>query len=127
MKRPLSPNDALLRMAIGSDTHFNAEATATVISVTSNPAQLYHLEISNSDNSTFAFIQIFDLATGSVTLGTTTPKLSFVLPGNGGADKFFNVPINFDTAISYAVTTTKDGLTAPTNNLVANIIFKDTP
>jgi len=98
-KRPLSPNDALLRMAIGSDTHFNAEATATVTSATSSPAQLYHLEVSNNDNSTAAFLQLFDLATGDVTLGTTTPKQSYILPGNGGADKFFNVPALLPTSL----------------------------
>jgi len=124
-KLPLSPNDALLRMAIGSDTHFNAAATATVTLVIDGAAVLYQLEVSNPDNSEFAFLQIFDDIPANVTLGTTAPKQSYVLPGNGGADKFFNVPINFDNAISYAVTITPTGSTAPTNNLNVNIIFKD--
>ena len=125
-KRPLSPNDALLRMAIGSDTHFNAAGTNTVTAVTTLPAQVYQMEISNPNNAE-AFIQFFDLAVGDVTLGTTTPKQSYKVPPNGGQDKSHNVPVNFDVAVSYAITTTLTGSTAPAANLGVNIIFKDTP
>ena len=51
-------------------------------------------------NTADAFLQFYDLAQGSVTVGTTTPKLSLWVPGGGALDAPFTVPVSFLTAIT---------------------------
>lgn len=113
---------------VGASTLFDSDGDNTAQAAKTSAGSLYGLEVSNP-NSTDAFIQIFDLATGSVTVGTTTPKLSFFVPAGNGTDdgamdKSFVVPIDFGTAITYACTTTATGGTDPTTGLVVNVIFK---
>lgn len=113
--------------AAGCDTIFDSSANNTAQAIKANSGRLYGIEISNP-NTTDAYLQIFDLTTGNVTVGTTTPKLSFLVPaGNGtrdGAmDKSFIIPITFSTAITYACTTTATGSGNPSTALVVNFIY----
>ncbi len=113
---------------IGSDTLFDSDGNNTAQVIKTSAGTLYGLEVSNP-NSADAFIQLFDLATGSVTVGTTTPKISFFVPAgdgtlDGAMDKMFPVPMKFTTAITYACTTTTTGNTDPTIGLIVNAYFK---
>jgi hypothetical protein len=96
----------------------NALST-TVTSIKSSAAgQLGLLQCSNSNTAT-VFIQVFDVATaGAVTLGTTTPKLSFeVPPGTPSGYTLPLVGIQFAAGIQVAATTTATGLTAQSGTL----------
>ena len=111
---------------MAQDTYFSNAATATATTITSAPASLHSLECSNP-NATDVFVQLFNLPARIVTLGTTTPKMSLLVPGGAGAsnrgatDKMFDPPIYFDEAMSFAVTTTPAGSTAPTTNSTLNV------
>lgn len=71
------------------------------------------------------YVQIFNVATGSVTLGTTTPALSFGIPaGGGGVHEFVNGLGGFSTAISVAATTTATGSSAPATAIDCNFFYK---
>ena len=83
----------------------------------------YGFAVSNI-NAADAFIQLFDLATGSVTVGVTTPKQSYLIPAGGARDIRFDTPMAFLTAITYACTTTATGSGDPTIGLVVNLMFK---
>lgn len=93
--------------------------TTTVTSVKASAGQLYGYYIYNP-NASVAYCQIFDLATGSVTLGTTTPKLSFGIPASSAANVTFPSGVAFGTAISIAFTTTRAGSTAPGSSVDYN-------
>src|SRR3990167_8115950 len=100
---------------IGATTYFDADGDNTAQAVKTAGGNVYAVEISNI-NTTDAFLQLFDLATGNVTVGTTTPKLSLFIPAGdgtkrGASDKVFDVPISFSVAITYACTTTPTGNT----------------
>lgn len=95
--------------------------TTTVTSVKASAGQLYGWYIYNA-NASAVYCQIFDLATGSVTLGTTTPKLSFGIPAGSAANVGLDVGIAFGTAISIAFTTTRAGLTAPASSVDYNFL-----
>jgi hypothetical protein len=69
-------------------------------------------------NSSVSYVQVFDIS-GSVTLGTSTPKLSFGIPANQSWG-LVDLAIVFANAIKVAATTTAAGSTAPTNALVCN-------
>lgn len=97
--------------------HFRASAGVAVETIKASAGQLCLLEVRNP-NAAEAWLQIFDDA--SPTVGTTVPALSFYVPASGGNDKMFTVPIEFATAIKYAVTTTPTGSGAPAVGLVVN-------
>jgi hypothetical protein len=69
-------------------------------------------------NSSVSYVQVFDIS-GSVTLGTSTPKLSYGIPANASWG-MTDLAMVFANAIKVAATTTATGSTAPTNALVCN-------
>jgi hypothetical protein len=103
-----------------STTSYLATAQlATVTAMKASAGKLYALNIYNP-NTSIVYLQMWDLATASVTLGTTTPKKTFAIPAGGWLDTQWVIPIGFATAISHAATTTATGLTAPTTGLLIN-------
>lgn len=87
------------------------DVAATVVAIKASPGVLFGLQILNTTGAA-AYVQIFDVATGGVTLATTTPDMEFLVPT--GAELIVPLPdrgVNFATAISIASTTTEKGLT----------------
>lgn len=106
----------------GLSTYFNNALSTTVSAVKALAGRLYNLQVQNP-NSSDAWVQVFDLATGSVTLGTTTPKKALFIPALGESVFDWDNGVGFATAISVAATTTSTGNTAPTTALVFNADF----
>ena len=79
--------------------------------------------IISNPNTTMAFVQIFDVAAASVTLGTTRPNLVVGIPAQSTAHIEMTAGIKFATAIAVAATTTDSGSTAPTSGLTATFLF----
>lgn len=75
-------------------------------------------------NSAQIYIQVFDVASGSVTLGTTTPTYVIPIPATSGANVEFTNGINHATAITLAATTTATGSTAPGTALTGFFLYK---
>lgn len=75
-------------------------------------------------NTSVAYIQIFDTATGSITVGTTVPKLSIGIPASSAANLNSDQGIAFATAICVAATTTATGASAPSTALDCNFWYK---
>lgn len=103
--------------------YFDSDGDNTAQTMKGSAGNLYFLEVSNP-NASDAYIQLFD-ESGSITVGTTTPKLSFLVPAgdgtkDGAMDKVFTIPIAFANSIKYACTTTATGSTDPTTGLIVN-------
>ena len=97
-------------------------ATATAVKASSGTVK--SISLYNASNK-IAYLQIFDLATGSVTVGTTVPKESYPVPVGGYYDKDFgDAGLAFATAITICATTTSTGLTAPATGLNVNVEYK---
>jgi hypothetical protein len=65
-------------------------------------------------NATAAYVQIFNIASGSVTLGTSVAVDTVPVPATSTAGFILPLPgENYATAISFAATTTATGSTAP--------------
>ena len=80
--------------------------------------------VNNTDTSTnWAYIQVFDLASGSVTVGTTPPKYVIMIPPGSTANVEFACGIHHGTAITIAATTTPTGNTNPVSTVNATILF----
>jgi hypothetical protein len=85
---------------------------ATATAVKGSAGQVYGWYFYNA-NATVAYVQFFNVAAGSVTLGTTTPVYSLGIPAGSGANVAFPSGIPHSTAIAIAVTTTRTGSTGP--------------
>lgn len=107
----------------GFSTLLDTDGDNSAQSVKASAGNLYHIEIYNS-NVEDAFVQLFDAATGDVTVGTTTPKFVLYVPGQGGSVRDYNIPMSFATAISYACTTTATGNGDPTTGLTIAFGYK---
>ena len=100
----------------------NALST-TVVSIKSSAGQLGMLQCYNP-NSTQAYIQIFNIASGSVSLGSSTPLQSIPIgPTNTGGFTLSLVGLQFSTAISVAATTTATGSSAPSTAIDCNAAY----
>jgi hypothetical protein len=96
---------------------------ATVTAVKAGAGQLYGYYFYNP-NASVAYVQVFDVATGSVTLGTTTPKLSLGIPAGSAANLDISNGVAFGTAITIAITTTRAGSTGPGSTVDYNVLYK---
>lgn len=102
----------------------NALFTSVPATVKAAPGNLYGIDFYNP-NAAACFIQIFDALIGSVTLGTTVPKLVKWVPANGAWEEKFTgeAKITFSTGMAIAATTTPVGGGAPTAGLYGNIVY----
>lgn len=82
----------------------------------------------NNPNTADSWLHIYNVASGSVTVGTTAPTLTYRIPGQAANSVGANVTIpggvQFSTAMSLACTTTAAGNGNPTNALEADIYYK---
>lgn len=96
---------------------------ATPVSVKSSSGRLFGYHIYNPNTSTI-YVHFYDTASGSVSVGTTTRRISVAVPAFGLLDSVVIYSIySFATAISIAATTTLTGTTAPTTGLLTNIFY----
>jgi len=75
-------------------------------------------------NATAAYVNLYDIASGSVTVGTSTPKMNLCIPPTAAANLELVNGIPFGTAISVSATTTGGGNTAPGTALEAMFWYK---
>src|ERR1019366_5173382 len=95
----------------------------TAVSIKSSAGTLGML-ICGNVNSSQEYIQVYNIASGSVSVGSSTPVLSIPIPAaaNGGFTLSV-VGITFSTAISVAATTTATGGSAPSTALDCNAAY----
>lgn len=102
----------------------NALLTSTAVAAKNAAGTFYGITVINP-NSTAEYVQVFDAAPGSVTLGTTPPKMFFwVPPGGAWEEKFATFGVAFATGITVAATTTATGSTAPSTGLQAQLYLQ---
>lgn len=80
--------------------------------------------IIHNPNTSAIWIQVWDVANGSITVGTTSPTWTIPIPAGSTANVEFTCGINHATAINVAATTTATGSTAPTTAATATILYK---
>jgi len=111
------------RLTSNDSRHFTAALSTTVTSVKAAAGVLAGWYIFNPNAAT-AYVQIFNTASGSVTLGTTPPVMSLGIPAGGAANLSLPKGIPFSTAISIASTTTATGSAANSSGLPVNFWYE---
>ena len=88
---------------------YTVTASSTKADVTTDAkSTIYSVHISNTTAAT-AYLQVFDLQSGSVTVGSTAPTYAFGVPAGGVANLHFGRPIEHSTGFTIASTTTRTG------------------
>lgn len=95
--------------------------TNGAIAIKASAGQLLMLQCGNT-NASEAYVQVYNVAFGSVSVGTTAPTLSIPIAATStGGFALSLVGLQFGTAISAAATTTATGGTGPSTALDCNV------
>jgi len=97
-------------MASGSDGSTILVATAQALKASAGQLYGYHMY---NPEAAVTFVHFYNVASGSVTVGTTNPQMTIAIPNAGFADLSLPFGITFSTAITVAATTTAGGNGAP--------------
>lgn len=97
-------------MSIVNKTRLSGVGT-TPVAISASPGTLHELDLHNPNSSEPMHVHLYDAATGDVTVGTTTPRYTFILESQTA--RRVRVRGSFATAITIACTQ-DDGSTAPT-------------
>ena len=115
------------QQTIDTQNLYDGDGDNSEQAVSTSAVDVYHIHVVNK-NTADAFLQLHDGLAASVTIGTTTPTLSFLVPAAASATqagaidlKFEHAPLRFRTGLIYACTTSESGNTDPTTGLVVNI------
>ena len=108
--------------AFGWTPYLKDGLTTVVQTVKSLPGTLGGWYIYNP-NAAVTYVQIFDIS-GTVTLGTSVPKLSIGVPPGSAANVEISEGVAFFTAIKIAATTTAKGNSAPVSGVDVNLFFR---
>lgn len=111
---------------------FNDSAMgATVDAVKASSASLYSISVNNTGNASSVYVKLYNLASGSVTVGTTAPDEILYVPASSIiTQNYFTSGATpgktFGTALSAACVTTGGtaGVTPPASNVSVTISYQ---
>lgn len=107
-----------------TETHHDLSVTNTAENLPRDAgAWLVGGDVYNPHASDVAYLQIFEVAAGSVTLGTTAPVYAVAVPAGAHVPIAPPRPILCGTRLSYAVTATRTGNGAPPAACDLTIIY----
>lgn len=90
----------------------------------SGPCRMTGFHVMNQHATDKRYVHFYDALIADVTVGTTTPKLTYVVLA--GTERTFTLPggIRFDVGIAAAATTAITGNGAPAaNDVVLNVMY----
>lgn len=98
---------------------------ATIVAVKASSATVKYVTIDNTANASASYLKLYNVASGSVTVGTTAPDA--ILLAAASTKVQFPIPDGwvFGTALSVACLTAGGtaGTTAPTSSVIVRIAY----
>lgn len=109
---------------VGTGIFVDDASSNVAVAVLAGAGVMYQIDVDNSNNSGAVYAKLWNVAAGSVTVGTTAPNLQVRCPG-GERKAFTYGPfgVAFATAITLATTTDPGtaGASAPANNVTVKV------
>lgn len=102
---------------------YSTTSTNSVVTVTTTAVIITAYYIGNSSTTAAAYLQLFNATAGAVTLGSTAPTQSFLIPA-GAAANVAGLRKSFGTAFSIAATSARANSTAPVLALDVNFDYE---
>lgn len=125
---------AISQINVSSPTNeiiFNDSAIGNVADgVKSSSTLIYSVTVDNSANGSAVYLKLFNLASGSVVVGTTSPDEILYIPGSSVVTRVYftgaTPGVTFSTALSAICVTSGGtaGSTSPSSNVSATINYK---
>lgn len=100
---------------------FRNAAVTTAVTIQGKLTTLRGFYILNT-NASVCSVDLFNAVSGSVTLGTTVPQMSLVIPASQSIE-LSDMVVSFPSALSVAAVTAAGGGTTCTTGLVVNIWY----
>lgn len=119
--QPTTTNGYSTMNATSSDGASALTNSAQVIKASAGKVYGYYIY---NPNVAAQFVQFYNTAAASVTVGTTSPLFMLTIPAGSAANLFSDIGITFGTAISWAATSTAGGNGAPSSSLDAVVWYK---
>lgn len=110
---------------IFTDTALGATADA----IKASSALVYNVQADNTLNGAVSYVKLYNVASGSVTVGTTAPDQILMVPANKVVTYVFSTAaapgMTFGTALTAACVTTGGtaGVTGPSSNVIVSITY----
>lgn len=118
-------NSVLALSSLANSLFEETALGSTVESVKSSSCVVKYIFIDNSANAALSYVKLFNVTSGSVTLGTTAPDAILMAPVSSRVQ--FPIPDGwtFATALSVACVTTGGtaGSTPPSSNVIVRIAY----
>ena len=111
--------------AFGATQTTETAAGATAVAVKASSGTLYTVEIDNTANAANSFVKIYDLASGSTTVGTNNPDVVLKAPASTKLTYQFSQGIAFGTAITMACLNSAGtaGTAAPSSGVTVKFVY----
>jgi hypothetical protein len=119
---PGTTNLVATELTTGLTTFSNTALTSTAVAVKASAGKLHGYILHNPSAAT-TFIQVWNIAVGSVTVGTTAPTYVIPIPSGASANVSWEKGVTHSTAITVAATTTATGSTAPATAAVVALFY----
>jgi hypothetical protein len=109
----------------GAKRYENTATNNTKSAVKASSGTLYAVVIDNTANAAVSYVKLWNVASGSVTVGTTVPDFIFMVPASVKKTFIIADGIAFDTALTEATVTTAGtaGTTSPSSSVVLDIVY----
>lgn len=103
----------------------DSSAANAAVAVKASSGTVYALQIDNTANAAVSYVKLYDLAAGSVTVGTTAPDWIIKVPASTKVTLTFVDGLAFGTALSECCVTAGGtaGTTSPSSAVVVTIIY----
>jgi hypothetical protein len=101
----------------------------TADGIKSSSALVYNVQVDNSLNGAASYVKLYNVASGSVTVGTTVPDMVLLVPANKVETYIFSTSaspgLTFGTALSAACTTAggTSGNTSPSSSVIVSVTY----
>lgn len=98
---------------------------ATIAGIKASSAVVYAIDVDNSANAAKTYVKLYNVASSSVTVGTTDPAMVIPIPANERVPIPIPAGLTFSDALSVASVTAGGtaGATSPTSNVTVRIVY----
>jgi hypothetical protein len=98
----------------------------TALAVKASSTTVYCFDIDNSANGSASYLKVYNVASGSVTVGTTAPDTIFYVPASTRLNIIITAGQVYGTACSICCVTAGGtaGSTAPSSAVIARIVYQ---
>ena len=109
----------------GANLFVDTDNQNAAVAIKASSAVLYELELDNTANGADTYCKIFNVAAGSVVVGTTAPDMTILVPAATKMTLVCPDGLNFGTALSVASVTTKaeSGSTSPVSSFAVKMVY----